>query len=388
MAFNPLDVFTGEPFKRSGELTRGALANFQSDVYGNLARTGLEGQTLLERGLQGALGSLSPGFERARADISGATPQALAALAGWTGLGAGALQGAQTPALTSLADAVSQARAGYAPVTGTADRYAALANSANATTADALGLNGPEGFARATAAFQKGPGYQTALEQGQEQISRAAAAAGMPASGNVLRESQQFGQGLANQEFQKWLANVSGTGQYFSPLALQGYGSAATGLANAALTGGTGVANIYTGTGNRLADLYGAAARQAPGIYQGQGTSLADLASRLGVGEAGAYGQFLPKESDLLAQLAGLRTGFTGAEIAPTTQSFQQEAAAQQAGAGSFWNLLGGLATMGAGAAGFGPWAAGARPTAAAGAPLTGTGVPYTTGSNIFGRLF
>ena len=49
-------------------------------------------------------------------------------------------------------------------------------------SANALGLNGPAGNAAATAAFQAGPGYQFALEQGLEGINRTANAAGMGAS--------------------------------------------------------------------------------------------------------------------------------------------------------------------------------------------------------------
>ena len=86
-------------------------------------------------------------------------------------------------------------------------------------SANALGLNGPGGNAAATAAFQAGPGYQFALEQGLEGVTRAANAAGMGASGNMLREAQTYGQGLANQEYNNWLENVTGRESLYAPLA-------------------------------------------------------------------------------------------------------------------------------------------------------------------------
>ena len=86
-------------------------------------------------------------------------------------------------------------------------------------SANALGLNGPAGNAAATAAFQAGPGYQFALEQGLEGVTRAANAAGMGASGNMLREAQTYGQGLANQEYNNWLENVTGRESLYAPLA-------------------------------------------------------------------------------------------------------------------------------------------------------------------------
>jgi hypothetical protein len=86
-------------------------------------------------------------------------------------------------------------------------------------SANAMGLNGPEGNAAATAAFQAGPGYQFQLGQGLDAINRTANAAGMGASGNMLREAQTYGQGLANQEYNNWLKNVTGRESLYAPLA-------------------------------------------------------------------------------------------------------------------------------------------------------------------------
>lgn len=75
--------------------------------------------------------------------------------------------------------------------------------------ADANGLNGPEGVARAQQAFQTGPGYQFQLDQGLQALNRSAAAGGMGASGNALLEAQRYGQGLANQEWGSYLSRLA-----------------------------------------------------------------------------------------------------------------------------------------------------------------------------------
>lgn len=96
---------------------------------------------------------------------------------------------------------------------------------ANALYADALGLNGSEGNARATGAFQTGPGYDFALDQGTKAALRGSSAAGMLNSGNTLTALEGYGQGLANQEFGSWLDRLNGV----SGQGLQAAGGQASG---------------------------------------------------------------------------------------------------------------------------------------------------------------
>lgn len=51
------------------------------------------------------------------------------------------------------------------------------------------------------AAIQQTPGYQFALEQGNQAINRSAAAKGALNSGGVLAELSRYGQGMASQEY-------------------------------------------------------------------------------------------------------------------------------------------------------------------------------------------
>lgn len=121
------------------------------------------------------------------------------------------------------------------------DPYAATGGAANAMEANALGLNGAEGNAAAVAAFQKGPGYDFAVDESMRGAERAASAGGMLASGNLMAELQTRGQNLANQEYGNWLGRLSNT--------------AGRGMTAAAGKGGTltNLAELYQNTsGQRL----------------------------------------------------------------------------------------------------------------------------------------
>lgn len=82
--------------------------------------------------------------------------------------------------------------------------------AANTMYANANGLNGADGNAAATSAFQAGPGYQFAMDQGTQAALRGASAAGMLNSGNTLTALNEYGQGVANQEFNSWLDRLNG----------------------------------------------------------------------------------------------------------------------------------------------------------------------------------
>ncbi|MDX1240362.1 hypothetical protein GOL95_09905 [Sinorhizobium medicae] len=108
-----------------------------------------------------------------------------------------------------------------------------LATGANASTlyGDALGANGARGSRNARRAFQAGPGYNFALEQGTNAALRGASAAGMLNSGNTLTALSEYGQGLANQEYGSWIDRLSGAASQ-GLSAASGQGSALGGLAS------------------------------------------------------------------------------------------------------------------------------------------------------------
>jgi len=95
------------------------------------------------------------------------------------------------------------------------DQWANTGRDANAMYGNALGLGGQEGHDAAVGAFRTGPGYEFAVESGLDAVDRRAASRGMLGSGNTNLDSIRFSQGLADQEYQRWLDNLntaSGTG--------------------------------------------------------------------------------------------------------------------------------------------------------------------------------
>jgi len=120
--------------------------------------------------------------------------------------------------------ALNQAVSNYQP-------YIDTGNAATSMYGNALGLNGSDGNAAATSAFQTGPGYQFALDQGTQAALRGASSAGMLNSGNTLTALTDYGQGMANQEYGSWLDRLSGaSSQGLS--AAGGQGSALGGLSS------------------------------------------------------------------------------------------------------------------------------------------------------------
>lgn len=152
--------------------------------------------------------------------------------------------------LGSATDYYNQALAPYASLAGTA-------NSAYAAYADAIGLNGPEGAARAAARFQAGPGYQFALNQGLDALDRRAAARGMLASGNNNLDTINYANGLANQQ---WSNYLSAFAPYLSaaPQIAGQQSDIYRGLGNLNYQSGTDLANYgfnsQVGVGNANAD--------------------------------------------------------------------------------------------------------------------------------------
>lgn len=121
--------------------------------------------------------------------------------------------------------------------------------------ADAYGLGGAEGTQRAQEAFRVSPGYQFARDQGLEALNRTAASRGMLASGNNTQDILKFSQGLADQEYGKYLTGLGSLADAgFS--AAQGQTGRQGSLAGLDMGYGTGAANIWQNTGNTLADLY------------------------------------------------------------------------------------------------------------------------------------
>lgn len=103
--------------------------------------------------------------------------------------------------------------------------------------------------------FQASPGYQFMLEQGIGAIDAGAAAAGTLNSGATLLDYSDYTTGLANQEFNNYLAQVagvSGAGQAAAGQTAQAGSNYATGASNALANMGNAQAAGSIGSANAL----------------------------------------------------------------------------------------------------------------------------------------
>lgn len=343
------DIFTGAPQQQAAKDQQAYVAAQQAQQNAQIAAAQKTGTNALMAGQTGALGAIQGGTTTARGDIGANTPQALDALYSGRDVGAGALTAGQSGGLAALAGGVSGALGAYDPLANLSTKYGGYADPAAYTETGALGLGGPDQTAAAVNAFHTDPGYNFSVNQGLDAITRAANIGGGVAGGNVLRESQTFGQGVADQQYQTWVKNLQDLQNRYSPLEAQTAAQVAAGRATPYLTGGTGAANIYTGTGSKLSDLYAGTGVNASGIYTGQGTSLANLAEGSGLAQGGVYTGVGSGIAGLTQGLTGQQVGAETASLAPALKTYSDAAAAQTGGSQNLWNLIGGGVQLAAG---------------------------------------
>jgi hypothetical protein len=337
------DIFTGDAYKNAAEQQRQYLQGVTNQIGSNIANTQSQGIGALQSGQGNAINAIQQGYGGAQGAIGQYLPQAIAALQQGAQGGQQALGGG----LADLKSGVNAATAAYNPLTayaGTADQRG-LEGGNIALGAYGLGPNA----AGIQAGFQASPGLKFATDQGLEAILRNANASGMAAGGNQLRESQTFGQGLAQQDYNNWRSGVAGIGTGQQNLyggQVPGLlGTAATGQANAALTGGTGAATIA----GKLSDLLSGTGQNLANTYTGAGTNLANLNAAGGTAQANVYGQTGQSIANLLSSLSGQQTSQLGNLGLQGGKTFDTEAAGITGGSQNLWNLIGGLGTAAAG---------------------------------------
>ena len=317
------DAFTGDPAKEAAARSRALLQQTQNDITNRTTATKGEAAGYLTSGFGSARRNLGAGYGAASGAVGAGARDAL----GYLDEGSRAALGALGQARGDLA-----ANGGaYAPLTDLAARFRA----GSQLYADALGLGGADGNARAAAAFTAGPGYDFTLNQGLDAINRRRNAAGSLTSGNADIDALKYGQGLANQTYQQWLTNLAP----YNAHELSATSGAASG--NAALS--QNLANL----GIKSADLLNATGQNKAQVAQGQGTTLADIANRYYSGLAGL-------DTSEGGALAGNATNATNAinaaalNLAPQIgKTYADEAAAAMSGSTNLWNLGFNLAKMG-----------------------------------------
>jgi hypothetical protein len=343
------NIFTGQPGIDASQQQQQYLQQQAALTNARINAAQGTGIGALQSGQTGALGAIGAGQQAGEGYLQGAIAPQVSALYGGQGSGVGALTGGQQGALGALQSGVGNAVNAYSPVSALAGQYGAANTQAQQAQADALGLNGAQGYANAVSNFQAGPGYQFQLGQGVDAATRAANTAGGNAlSGNTLKAAQDYGSNLANQTYQQYLTNLQGQQNLYAPLANQAAGTAAGGVANANLTGATNASGVYTGTGQNLANLYGTTGQNVANVYGQTGNNLANIAYGGGVQQGNVYSGTGQNIANLVSGLSGQQTSATNAQYAPYTSAVQEGAQAQLGGSQNLWNLIGGGAKLAA----------------------------------------
>lgn len=131
--------------------------------------------------------------------------------------------------------------------------------------------------------FQKDPGYQFRMDQGQQALERSAAARGGLLSGAALKDTARFSQGLASQEYQSAFDrfNTNRTNKMNPLLSLAGAAQTASTTAGAAgqsyANSAGNALNQYSTTAGQ--NITGAGNARASG-YLAQGNILSDLINK------------------------------------------------------------------------------------------------------------
>ena len=150
--------------------------------------------------------------------------------------------------------------------------YNTTGNQANSAWADAMGLNGAEGSARASQAFRATPGIQSAINAGEDSLLRKASVTGGLASGNTLRALQDAAIDTTNNYYGQYMDRLSG-GQNMGLQAAFGMGQNDLSKANLQADQGNALAGLEMNNANNLAGINNAQA----GIYNGLGDNKAGL---------------------------------------------------------------------------------------------------------------
>ena len=140
------------------------------------------------------------------------------------------------------------------------------------------GIYGPDQATAAMANFRTDPGYQFRFDEGVRATDAAQASNEMFRSGATGKALEKFGQSLADQSYQTYLANANTAfGNYYNKLqALSGQGlTAAGGIATAATGGAANIAATDRGAAGQQSNIIGNEASSigttANGLLNNQG---------------------------------------------------------------------------------------------------------------------
>jgi hypothetical protein len=174
-----------------------------------------------------------------------------------------------------------------------------------------------------TERFRFDPGYQFSIDEGMKQIQRNSAAKGLLESGATQRDLQQFGQGMADQNYQRWVGQNLGLYSDWQNQ-LRGLMMQGAGLSQNAAQNTLGVGNVL---GQQQMQL---------------GSNLGNLFGNQGALGATAFLNTGAAQANTVMNAASLEAQVRAANAAAQNQANAQESSNQASLISGAFGLLGG----------------------------------------------
>lgn len=203
-------------------------------------------------------------------------------------IGAGAAKSAAKTQVQAQEDALAQQKQMFSTVQGELQPFITAGTGAIGSVQNLLGLTGTGGTAGTpdTTAMNNAlaatPGYQFALNQGEQAVQSNMAAQGLASSGAAIKGAESYAEGLASTTYQQQLNNylsLMGSGQQAAE-ALGGMGLQSQAQSNA----------LTVGAGQSAASGTVGAANSITGALSGVAGSLGQTAFMLGLNNNGLFG--------------------------------------------------------------------------------------------------
>ncbi len=221
----------------------------------------------------------------------------LETLGDWLGLNKGkATQKAAEQNRGLIGDFAPVGRDIISGIQSTSDDYLDLGKLGAGLYADAYGVNGADGAARAREAFQTGPGYEFGMDQGLQALERNASKYGRSNSGQTDLDLMKYATGYADQAYGDWLGGLRGYNDMYGAGVDRSNSAAGLGLDFE-----SGLTSAYMGANNQ----------NAAGKEAGQGAMLDALGAIAGIG--GKFSEAMkPKQQTTGGGTFGGYGGFGG----------------------------------------------------------------------------
>jgi len=274
----------------------GAVTAGREDLqgYGERSRADIQQYTDMARGdlssyYGNARGDVTNYYDAARGDLSSYYGNARGDVTNYYDAARGDLTNYYNQGRTDLTNYYNQGRTDLMQGGQRAEGYYQPYREAGGRALDTL----EQKMAAGPGDFESSPGYQFRLQQGMEQMERGAAARGGQAGltdPRMQKELMQYGQGMASDEYDKFMNRYYQGLSPYQQMAGQGQ-MAAGGSADIAYGTGSNLSNIGMQTGGNLANMGMQTGSNLSNIGMQTGANLGNMGMQTGGNLANVAGQ-------------------------------------------------------------------------------------------------